>query len=323
MAGERVLLRADGGGKSGIGHLMRCLALADALAIDGAKPALWTQQCPEAVADIYDARGYTVLKAPPREASAAWLVVDSYDIEAQERARLKTYAHHMLVIDDLGNNGPYACALALNPNPGARTQAYGDAKRVLAGADYVLLRKELLGTAVRRRTGRVNTILVSCGGTDPAGAAPTVLEALKPLASEDMHIRVLVGVGPVQSLPADLGAARLEYVEGRFDMAAQLEWADAAIVAAGTVQWEAAYLGCPFVAVVIADNQLSGAQNFARLGGSMHVDWRVKKDAQSLVPTLKRLLDDDEARALQARKAQGTIDGHGAKRVVEAMAQMV
>ncbi|MEO0413307.1 MAG: UDP-2,4-diacetamido-2,4,6-trideoxy-beta-L-altropyranose hydrolase [Pseudomonadota bacterium] len=323
LAGEQVILRADGGAESGIGHLMRCLALADALAGMGAKPALWTQQCPQSVADIYAARGYSVFQAPPPQKSARWLVVDSYTISAPERTALRAYADHLMVIDDLGDNGPYDCALLLNPNPGARTDPYWDAARAIAGAEYVLLRAEILRADVRRRSGLPSKILVSCGGTDPTGAAVAILKSIEPIAAPEMTIKVLTGVAPDNSISTSVGAAKLEVLRGRFDMAAQLNWADVGILAAGTVQWEAAYLGCPFVAVVVADNQVNGAQSFAQRGGSICVDWRAKKDPQSLTAALTRLLQDKEVRTRQTQAARNIIDGDGAQRVVQAMAQIV
>ncbi|MEM7568913.1 MAG: hypothetical protein AAF337_03880 [Pseudomonadota bacterium] len=316
MDGQTVILRTDAGGLHGYGHIMRCIALADALAAAGAVPVFWSESLPENIHALLAKRAFPVITAPP-DTTAAWLVVDSYTIGEAERTKLARAAARLAIIDDVGDNGPYACDLLINPNPGARTSSYGAAKQALIGADFVLLRRDILSAQTDRRSGSANRILVSCGGTDPFGITAKVLQAVHNLG--DGIVRVLSNAADLDVSDKD----RVQVVSGDFDMASHLLWADVAVLAAGSVQWEAAYLGCPYLALIVADNQAPGATFAAGEGASLCLDWRETQTVDALKTDLAALMKDDAGRTAQAQKAQALIDGRGAERVVRAMAQMV
>ncbi|MEM6834752.1 MAG: hypothetical protein AAF562_14140 [Pseudomonadota bacterium] len=304
---KTLVFRADGGGHRGIGHLMRCLALAEAAAALGGRTSLWTEACPPPVAALYRDRGIPIERPSSR---ADWLIVDSYDITSEMRDSLRTSAQRMLVIDDVGDNGPYEADLLVNPNLGASEPGF------LAGSDYIFLRQDVLSAKTKRSFGPVKHILISCGGSDPAQANPSVLHALRGLPT-DVEVRLLTGVDVSPE-----AAPNVECVSASFDIAAHLNWADLAILAAGTVQWEAAYLGCPFIPLIIADNQKPGTDAFANQVGFEALDWRSEHHIQALANAVTALMALPEERQRRAYIGQHIIDGQGCQRMLAAIAQI-
>lgn len=325
LSGKKIIFRADGGPKRGIGHLMRCLALADGAADLGGQVWLASRDVPEMVRGLFQARGYQVFGAERGiEALAAdWLVVDNYDIDAAERQQLAGAASKLAIIDDAGDNGPYEADLLINPNPFASQNLYAPANSAAIGAPHVLLRREILEAKQPRHFGDAQKILVSCGGSDPAKAAIDVLALLERLRDVPLHIRMLLGPLGTDLQYTAHSTHTITIVRGARDMEMHLNWADIAILAAGTTQWEAAYLGCPFIALIIADNQLNGARGFAEAGGSMAIDWRAERHPGTFLKAFQSLQRDAKAREVMSRCAQSLIDGQGAARIAGRMAQMV
>lgn len=329
LQNKTVVLRADGSEERGIGHLMRCLALADGIAGVGGRALLASTAMPDAVAALYQARGIEILQlgTPERHAeqmgalAPEWLVFDSYDISAAERAALARTAQHIAVIDDTHDNGPYEADLVINPNPFSDPSRYGDTSAALAvGTDYVLLRSEVLRAKRQQPAAGGLKVLISCGGSDPTKAADTCLAILAERQGPPLTVHILAGPLAQSAVALEAGDHDVTMLRASTAIQDHLNWADVAILAAGTTQWEAAYLGCPFIALIVADNQAGGAQAFAQAGGSLVLDWRGERPAAPFLAAFESLQRDG---AQQAMRAQSLIDGYGAQRVAALMGQIV
>jgi UDP-2,4-diacetamido-2,4,6-trideoxy-beta-L-altropyranose hydrolase len=326
----KVIFRADGGHKRGLGHLMRCLALADACAEEGASVFFGASEMPPAVQAQIAQRDYQQIKllghadkdtAALSLIEADWLVIDSYDIDAGHRSALAPAAKKLAIIDDAYDNGPYNADLLINPNPGATLGRYDalPATQVQAiGANYVFIRRDILSARRPRTYTQASKLLISCGGSDPSNAAQSCLEILAGFTAQPLEIQLLLGpAAKDENSGRNLrcGPHSVHLLKAPQPVEQLLNWADAAILAAGTTQWEAAYLGCPFLALIVAGNQAPGAQFFAQQGASIALDWRHDRCAIDFLAGMERLLGDVRSRADQAGKAQELIDGQGAARL--------
>jgi len=328
LRGKTIALRADASPARGLGHVMRCLALSDTLIKAGAQCSLVTGDLPEQVEAKAKALGCTIISLD-ETFSADCLIIDSYDIKAGQRAALFDQAGKSVIIDDVGDNGPYDADVILNPNPGAHASLYGEALRPeqrLVGADYVLLRPEIIDAKTTRDFSDAQSVFISCGGSDPTQAGPAVVQALSQYRAKLLNIRILVG--PIQDRSAlnaalDNAPHRIELIKGTSAIQAHLNWADVAILAAGTTLWEAAYLGVPIVALVIADNQLPGSTAAHRAGALMRVDWRTDKTQHGFLAAFEQLMENAEQRLKMGTTARGLVDGRGAERVARRLAQIV
>jgi UDP-2,4-diacetamido-2,4,6-trideoxy-beta-L-altropyranose hydrolase len=92
--------------------------------------------------------------------------------------------------------------------------------------------------------------------------------------------------------------------------------ADLAVTAAGNSLLEAAAVGVPTLALVMADNQLPGARALAEAGATQLCD---PASPDAVAAAVRRLAGDRRLRREQAERGRALVDGHGALRVAFAL----
>jgi UDP-2,4-diacetamido-2,4,6-trideoxy-beta-L-altropyranose hydrolase len=147
---QRVVIRVDASIEMGMGHLMRCLSLASALADDGTKVFFLLRSHAAGLKGLIESEGHAVrlLADPePRPGAAGtngtahaswlptswqedaeqtsvaigdmaaidWLVVDHYALDAQWERRLRKRVERILAIDDLADRD-HDCDILLDQN---------------------------------------------------------------------------------------------------------------------------------------------------------------------------------------------------------------
>ena len=340
----RIVFRADASQTLGTGHVMRCLTLAEALRDEG-----WTAEfiCREANGDLSDFvenKGFPVHRLPadciPEEdarQSAAylqhqrpdWLVVDNYALDAAWERQLRPYAQRRLVIDDLADR-PHDCDLLLDQNLADDNTRYDSLVPAhclkLLGPKYALLRPEFAEAraTLPERTGRVERLLVSFGGSDESNETAKVLDALTgfDLPSADLSAAIVVG----KSYPyrAELEARcrnnpKLELHVQTGDMAALMARADLALGAGGSTTWERSCLGLPSLVVSTADNQIPVAESAARHGAQIYLGKAADVSAAQWASALAFALDYPAVLRNLAQAGTALVDGRGAARVARAL----
>ncbi len=327
----QILFRADAGVGIGSGHLMRCLGLAQFLCDEGADCTLLTTQMAEPVVERWREEGIEVLElrgergspedaaatlAAAAECAAQWIVADGYEFGLDWQHAVKEGEQKLLYFDDLGG-ATFAAGLVVNQNPGAQDLSYdleGDG-RVLAGPDYVMLRREFRHVQ-REESSAPPRLLVTFGGYDRDNLA---LAAMRELACLETPFAATV----ICSADADgLAEARAFAAShsDRFrvtpptDLAPLMAAVDLALCAGGTTTLELAACEVPMVVVTVADNQEPGAAALDKAGCA-----RLAGQAPTALPAAIReialLLGDDEARAEMGRFGSKLIDGRGVERV--------
>jgi UDP-2,4-diacetamido-2,4,6-trideoxy-beta-L-altropyranose hydrolase len=299
-----IVVRADATPAMGLGHAMRCLALAQAHRDAGGEAAFAMVDPPAAFAARLAAEGIELRAAETAAAGADWIVLDGYHFDAAYERELRAAAP-LLVLDD--HDADHDADLILRQGLGARG---GD--RVLAGARYTLLRREFRQWAGGDRAvpERIRHVLVTLGGGDPGPVVDTVLAAL---ARADLEVQWITGpLNPRRDAPPGVAV-----VVDATDMPERMQWADLAVTAAGSTSWELARVGTPQIAIELADNQRPVARALAEHGIAVRAGWHADLDAAALAAAIDGLTA--ERRAEMARRGRATIDGQGAVRVLEAM----
>jgi UDP-2,4-diacetamido-2,4,6-trideoxy-beta-L-altropyranose hydrolase len=324
-----LLIRADGNATMGLGHAMRCLALAEAWLELGGRVLLATAELPVAIAERYEAIGARVAMIKTtedaavlaRDLGARFAVIDGYHLGADDQAALARTGARLLVIDDRGETATRAAAVVLNQNATASPELYAglDAK-LLLGTHYTLLRREFRGSAAGHPMPDIaRRILVSFGGADPANVTPRAIQALAPL--EGLDVLVIAGVANPRAaeltVPAD-ARATIRVVTSVDDMAAQMKWAELAVVAAGSTCWELAACGVPMIAIAVAPNQLAITGSLGELGIGVPMPLEAV-DAEGLRAMVLSVSRDEIWRAQMAKRGREIIDGRGAVRVCAAL----
>jgi UDP-2,4-diacetamido-2,4,6-trideoxy-beta-L-altropyranose hydrolase len=352
----RVAIRVDASSLIGGGHVMRCLALADALAGRGAKVTFVTAAMPEALHDRIGKAGHGLVERPAlpeldrtgpnwhefpfddwtqvQDATATeagvgqvdWVIIDHYLLDARWHLAARRFADRILVIEDLANR-QCDCDILVDQTFGRTARDYeglvrADSK-VLAGADYALLRPEFLrerpaALARRQELPRLRRVLISMGATDPAGITERVLDVARSVSLGCAFDVVLGAEAPslprLRQLAAMDSNIALHVNSDR--MAELMRDADLAIGAAGTTSWERCCLGLPAAVLVLADNQRLIAGNLAAAGAHVAVD---ASDMPALRGAIADLLSSSKARIRMSEKAAEVVDGRGAERVLDAI----
>lgn len=335
-----VALRCDARPDLGVGHVVRCLALADELRARGLRVTLVGDVEVSWVGREVTARGLHPV-VPPADADGLAalctdlavdaLVLDGYHLDPASGAAARAAGIVVLAVVDGAFGDGQAADLYLDQNLGARPasgpQVPASAGHLL-GLDHVLFRDEVL--AYRRpETPPAATpprVLCVFGGTDAYDAAPVVVPLVL-ATGRPVHV-VAVAARP------DLAAAlerltvgpgqRLDVIEPTPDLARLAAGCDAAVVAAGTSMWELLCLGVPFAVVTVADNQRPGyetvvAQGVALPLGSLSALSVEPSERATATRVLDNLLTDAVGRASRAAAGAAMVDGHGRVRVVTAL----
>jgi len=102
-----------------------------------------------------------------------------------------------------------------------------------------------------------------------------------------------------------------------------MAWADIAIAAGGSTNWELAFMGLPSIVIAIADNQKAIAAELARQGVIINLGWHQDLNIDRLGLVIQDLIGDRLKRETMSKKGQELVDGNGSMRVVSAMIGML
>jgi UDP-2,4-diacetamido-2,4,6-trideoxy-beta-L-altropyranose hydrolase len=326
-------MRADANAAIGAGHVMRCIALGEAMRRTGGDVVLFTASPLPLVRTSSERRGVTVrpYESPPdawaallgwvRENPDAWVVFDSYDLGFDAQHAIRETGARLLVVDDCAAGARFDCDVLLNQSIGAEGLGYrvGPDTRCCFGPAYALLRSEFTRQTPAHRFDTVaSRIVVTFGGADAHNQAARIAGIL---AAAPPPIDATIIGGQAHGAEAGIATAdgvRIEWLRATDDMAALLAGADLAICAAGGTCWELAHLGVPALTLVVAANQARVAAGLHDAGIVRNAGWFdavSDADLASAIDALRR----DNARAEMSRRGRALVDGLGADRVVDAM----
>ena len=339
-------IRTDANSKIGIGHLMRCLALAQAWRERGGNVILVSAHLSPPLLDRLNSEGVLphVMESQPGSSddamtttrvalkyNAEWLVLDGYHFSSEFRKVLKQGQSRLLVIDDLGDTDMSDADVVLNQNVYAEQTLYARCAsncRRLLGSTYTLLRREFWATPPTARSFPTvaRRVLITFGGSDPDNFTQRVAVALQGIQETRLHLMFIVGAGNphLASLHALMHELRkthdVELLVNPPNLAEIMRSADVAISAAGATSWELAYLGVPSMLIAIAHNQEGIARRMHELGAAISLSSTSDPFNSVAVSHIRELLGSSQKRQRLSETACRLIDGRGAWRVAEALA---
>lgn len=335
------VIRADGNARIGMGHLMRCLTIADA--IEEKEQVLFIcadqKSAKFAAQNGYQARALGTDHGDMESELPVWreifqeerlkrergekglvLLVDSYAVTDRYLESLRAYGR-VVLLDDMARRA-YPADAVVNYNAFAHIERYrelyqGRDTRCYVGSQYVPLRPQFLG--IRREVGNfVTDVLITAGGGDADNLAWKILQTI-----EDEKLRYHIISGRFHPYFAQwkdwaLTHPNVSVYHDVKNMAALMLRCDLAITAGGTTIYELAYLGIPFVCFSCADNQEAlteyiGREGIAAYAGAFHKDKGGAFDR--LEWCYRSLLGDMEMRKRYYCKEKEMIDGMGAHRL--------
>ena len=202
----KLVVRADASTQIGTGHVMRCLALAqawqdvssDVIFIMATKtPAIEARLKSEGMEVVYipvqigsveDARETINLT---RKFDTDWIVVDGYSFGGDYQKIIKDDGLRLLMIDDYGHAEHYYGDIVLNQNISADEKLYVNREpytQLLLGVKYTLLRREFWQWRGWKREIPIvaRKVLVTLGGSDPDNVTLKVIQALQLVKSDGL-----------------------------------------------------------------------------------------------------------------------------------------
>jgi len=334
----KVIFRVDASLEMGIGHVMRCLTLANELKQQNHEIVFI---CRELTGNLILLIKYPVLVLPKNDNFQSdglylnWLgatqeqdaeqtikvipkntdllIVDSYALDEIWHKQLRPYTKKIMVIDDLADR-QFDCDVLLNQNLGIQKENYKNKVsnncELLLGCDYALLRSEFSkirekALEKRKNTKKIKNILISMGGSDTQNRTYDILQEI----ADDLNIVVVLGsLSPYNAMIKTYAKDKnIEVIIDANNMSELMFEADLAIGAGGSTSWERCCLGLPTLLFITAENQRKIAENLVKLDAVKVVD--------NLKENLQDILNDFSLWQTMSKRAQIVCDGLGVKRI--------
>jgi UDP-2,4-diacetamido-2,4,6-trideoxy-beta-L-altropyranose hydrolase len=343
-----LIIRTDATNEIGTGHIMRCLALAQAWQDKGGR-AVFISRCESAaLRQRITAEGFELIsldKSCPdpfdldftistlnklkaqNSPSKTWLVVDGYHFDGDYQRSIKAAGYKLLWFDDYGHADHYCADLVLNHSIAADPSLYTNREPsayLLLGTPYVLLRHEF-----RRWQGWqreippiARKVLVTLGGADPDNVTLKAIQALKQADMPGLEGRIVIGpANPhLELLKKEIGGdSRLQLLTDVADMPDLMAWADVCISAGGTTCFELAFMGLPSIVMVLSDNQSELAEGLGCAGIALNLGWFHQVTAHQITAEVNILLHDGEQRGHMSQLGRQLADHEGCNRILRAM----
>ncbi|MFA4823708.1 MAG: UDP-2,4-diacetamido-2,4,6-trideoxy-beta-L-altropyranose hydrolase [Methanoregula sp.] len=337
-----LVIRADASPEIGTGHVMRCLALAEAWQDNGGDVVFVSTFDSPALGARMKNEGIKIIHISPVAGSsgdadetariafsigAKWIVVDGYSFDADYQKRIKDSGLSLLFLDDYGHADHYYADIVLNQNMSACMSLYGQHEpytRFALGTRYALLRKEFLVWSGWRRDHKevARKILITLGGSDPANVTLKVIEAVKEIDVSDLEVTVVVG-GANQNFDRLCEAvndqAGFRLIKNAENMPELMAWADIAISAGGSTCWELAFMGLPSCIIALAENQRKSSESLFAGKITEYAGWFEDVTHEDLVLKITALLFDKKNRSILCHNARLLTDGNGARKIIQQM----
>ncbi|CAI8349813.1 MAG: UDP-2,4-diacetamido-2,4,6-trideoxy-beta-L-altropyranose hydrolase [Cellvibrionales bacterium UBA7375] len=288
-----IYFRVDASLNVGSGHVMRCLALADALQQADSQVNFIVREHKGHMIATIEAAGFSVKKLPvtsivnhsdilgvswQQDAAETigalenkmpdWLIVDHYGIDQSWHQALRTSVKNIFVIDDVPEK-PIDCDLLLNQNLGYTDEDYNQLvsqdTQLILGPKYALLRSEFSNTRPealkkRKKYNGTNNILISLGALDINNLTESILDHLATITwPKPPQVNIVLGehAPHFESLKSKIKTypLQLQLYKNSSNISELMLNADIAIGGAGSTAWERCCLGLPSLCFTLADNQ--------------------------------------------------------------------
>lgn len=340
----RVAIRTEGNGRIGMGHIMRCLSLANGFEKSGHIVYFICQDI-EGIEKVKEA-GFEVLSFDSEETlqdrnegeqklvtilkeyKIDLLMVDSYDVSYEFFLSIKPHVGILAYIDDI-NSFIYPVDIIINGNIGAEGMIYtkySENERLLLGVKYNLIREEFCNLPKRVINRNISEIMITTGGSDAYNVSCALLKILI-TDSRTANIKFNVIVGKAFKNKVELKFISEKYrnvklYENVKKMSEIMYKSDLAISSGGSTLYELCACGTPTLAFIIADNQEKVVKNMSNSGYVDNLGRYNELATEKLINGILKISNNYEYRIDKSEKMQGLVDGRGVSRIINNIEEM-
>ena len=315
-----IIFRADANRNIGMGHIMRCLSIADAFqALDHQIIFIIADK---GISSFIRDREYEaiVLNSDYKDMESEidmWptitpdiIIVDSYFVtEAYFRFlqnKVGCNGGKLIYIDDV-YTFPYSVDILVNYNtysiPSIYDSLYNESKverpQFILGHSYAPLRSMFKGLAKKVQNEKVQNILISTGGSDDLHLALSILRHLIDSGISKVRKRTyhfLLGAMNTDKESIRTVAENKDFIVLHVnitDMKSLISEMDLVISAAGSTLYEICACGVPLITYSVSDNQIFGAEAFERLRLGINVGDLRDRHSMDSTPVMSGKLKSD------------------------------
>ena len=333
----KVAIRADASKIQGSGHVMRCLTLARALSTKNVDVTFYTSiiELDWLVTSLLKS-GIKIEETIPSSLlsrSINWkdfdlVVVDSYEIPAEEVSLLNTITPVLAIID--GDCRGIKADVYLDQNLGSEQcfeGTFGEGSKKLFGSRYSLIRPEVLDNRqleIRKSlTLESAKLLVFFGGSDPFKGAVALSRILSD--SSLKNYTVIAPKSDHSEITQYLVNSNAKVIEFTDCLPKLISEADAVISAAGPSAWDISTIGIPAGYFGVADNQTASLEAIENYGVGISLGELGMIDANSKIvrQKIEQLILDDEKRVSLFCASHQFFDGDGCNRVSKVIIERI
>lgn len=339
-------IRADGNEKIGMGHIMRCLTIAEALRKRGAEVLFLTAD--EKPVKLIEERGFAAkilftyydemeVELPQllsifmgdgdsAQQEKPKILVDSYFVTEFYLRNLGLSAKVILMDDE--KRAVYPCDGLVNYNIYGKTLGYEEEypsnTKLFLGCGYMPLREQFGNRSYEVRD-KAEHVLLTTGGGDGCHMALAMVRRLLRAEWEKTGLTWHIVCGPYQPDTKELEelaakSGMLQIHKNMTDLSELMENCDIAVSAAGSTLYELCSIGVPTVGFYFAENQRKNMEAFGKLTPVMNAgDFSVypERVLDFILKEVEVLCGGKELREKISRAMRSIVDGKGADRLAE------
>lgn len=331
-----IAFRVEGNSTIGLGHLMRCLALAQhgvrrnfkVSFLMTAQSRKQAKQREDWVGDIYildeNENQTETIRRFCREMHVDFIVIDGYQFSSATRASLasclKSENVIIVAIDDNNDLGALYADCIINSNSHAQSLDYvlsEPTAHCLLGEKFRILRREFFLTQQQRENALIldkrQTLTIVLGGADTTNLSYRLADAINAV-SGNIPITIITGsafkdIHLLNQLASnDPNVTHLHNVQNVADvfLASRL-----VVSAGGSTQYELQALCTPALLLIVADNQQQASEQSQREGKAWAYNMQKDTDINDIVSQVLTLWDDSSqlSNMMRASGIQGTPSG--------------
>lgn len=334
---KRVIIRADGGTSIGLGHVVRCLALADMLkdnfdivfAIQNPNPSV-LKLINEITPNVIILNAFTHSVTDSNEFSKHLdsndiVVLDGYNFKTDYQKTIKARGCKLVVVDDL-HAWHHVADVIINHADGVSIKDYSveEYTKLCLGLNFALLRKEFLkANNFNREIQTVKKVFISMGAADINNITQKFTEALLEIDGiEEIHL-MLSSINPnLESLKLITESQKKCKIISHFNISAGelvelLKQCDICICPASSISLESCAVGIGLVSGYTAENQNSILNGLLKNDVCISLGDLNKIKLNEIKAKLQELIENKELPKLHIKNQSLMIDGKSGERLLE------
>ena len=340
---KNLFIRVDASPEIGIGHIMRCLTLAQELKNNFDKIIFLTQKNSSDFTETIMKNEFEVIFISANNDSDIiknivttnsvnknFLLIDHYNVDSNFESSLKNTFEKIFVIDDLANR-KHDCDLLIDQN------YYRDLNHryekliqndtiTLLGPKYAIIRSEFrsINKKTIKKNSQIKKILISFGGSDPTNECKKSLDALCSIENNQFEIVAIVGI--YNNKFEQLKKLYEKYSNIKIyrhvnDLSLLMLNSDLFIGAGGTTTWERFYMGLPSIVTIISDDQKESIEFLSDMGHVINLGLAKNVTSKTYVQTLQK--PNFDLIYNMSINNQKLVDGNGSNRIKSQIIELI